>query len=142
MVRLSRVLYGLVFVGLIVSGLIVFISDGVVQYAPADYNETQLETFNKMTELNNNLESFEQTNSSVDSDSNNDVLGSLFTNAYQSAQILKNSGSILTSMINDGVDALPLGGFGSVLKTSLGTLILIAISVALFLGFIIKSGRE
>ena len=142
MVQLHKILIGIIVVGLISSGLVMFISSGVNTYAPSGYSESDLASFNKMSELNDQMKTFEDESNEVSSKEGVlDILGSYFTNMYQAAKTLKSSNDVLSSMINDGVDKLPLGGFGVILKTGLVSIVMITIFVGIFLAFITKSER-
>lgn len=141
--KLHMILIGAVILSLIATGLAVFISSGTESYTLSGYDNDSLETFNRMSELNSKVESFNTDSGVVGSDSNDDKLGSLFTSTYQSASVLKDSVGILNSMSNDGIDNVKiLGGFGKPLKTALGAIITIAIFVGIFMAFITKSERN
>lgn len=140
--QLHKVLWGIILVGLAISGIIVFLSSGVDRYGVSDYDNESLETFNAMSELSGYVEEYDETTDEVDPESTADILGSFFTSAYKSAKTLKKSGDVLVTMADEGVDnANILGGWGSSLKTGLIALILIGLTVGIFLHFITKSER-
>ena len=141
--QLNKILIGIVLLGLISTGLVVFISSGTDTYTLSGYNESSLTTFNKMSELNEKVETFNSDSGAVGTDSDDDKLGSLFTSMFQSAGVLKDSTSILNDMADDGIDNVNiLGGFGQVLKTAIGSIILITIFIGIFMHFITKSERN
>lgn len=141
--QLNRILIGMVVLGLISTGLVIFISGAVDTYGVSDYDNSSLESFNQMTELSNQVEDFNEDSGKVDSDSNDDKLGSLFTSTYQSASVIKRSVNILTNMISEGIGNVTiLGGFGQPLKVGLSMIVLIAIFIGIFMHFITKSERN
>lgn len=141
--KLYEILIGLVIIGLIATGLTVFISSGTEVYDLNGYDNSSLETFNRMSELNTKVQTFNNGSGTVDSESNDDKLGSLFTSMYQSAGVLKDSVGILNSMVNDGIDNVTiLGGFGQTLKIALGAIVTIALFIGIFMAFITKSERN
>lgn len=141
--KLYMILIGIVALGLMASGLAVFISSGSDSYSLSGYDNDSLDTFNKMSDLNTKVESFNTDSGVVGSDSDDDKLGSLFTSTYQSASVLKDSVGILNSMADDGVSNVKvLGGFGKPLKTALGAMITIALFIGVFMAFITKSERN
>jgi hypothetical protein len=140
--KLHEILIGMVLMGIISSGLILFISGGVSVYSVTDYDNSTLESFNKINELQADVEVFSADQTSVDEKDYSDILGGLFSSAYTAAKILGNSADILGSIISSGIDNIPIGaGFKAVLKNGLGLIALIAISVGILLAFITKSER-
>ena len=139
--KLHQILIGVIIVGLIVTGLIGFISNANSVYAPNTYNESDLDSFNRMSEVNLLVEQFNGNDTEIP-EGTDDLLGGIFTASYKSAGVLKGSANTLISMADDGVDNLNLaGGWGGYLKAGLGGIIMIAIVVGIFLHFITKSER-
>ena len=137
------ILIGIFIIGLISSGLAIFISSGAGTYTLSGYDNDSLDSFNKMTELNSKIESYNNDSGTVGSDSGDDKLGSLFTSTYQSASTLKDSIGIFGSMINDGIGNVKiLGGYGEILKKGLIGILLTAILIGIFMAFITKSERN
>jgi len=145
--NLHKILIGIMLVGIIVSGLIVFLNDGTTRYVVADYNESNLESFNSITnedisitplieDYNNNSDP------SVNKDNIGDILGGFFTSIYTSAKVLGQSGEIVGQMANDasGQSSI-LGSWGKTFFSGLKIIVIILISVGIFLAFVVKSER-
>lgn len=151
MIQLHKFLIGLVFVGIIVAGMMSFISSGVTTYAPDDYNNETFESFNKLSELSAQMEEFKGEEKNTTISSTNffdeltqpfDIVGNFFTGMYQSAKVFMASTDLMTTMIDESVTAVPVGdGFGKVLKTGFSLIVLIIVFVGIFLAFVTKSER-
>lgn len=139
--QLTNILVGLIIVGFFAVGIASFYSGGAVEYSKNVDDLTFNSTFNKMNELNSNIQTFENT-SNVETDSGiSDILGSFFTDMYQSARILKNSGSVVSDMSDSAMEVLPEGTNKETLKVAVGAILLVLISVGIFLHFVTKSER-
>ena len=154
MAQLHKFLIGLVFVGMIVAGITIFMSSGMKAYTPSetDMSYTQFNvSFNKLQNLSTQMETFkgEEQNTSVTTNTffetvtqPFDIVGRFFTGMYQSAKVFMASTDLVSSMIDDSVNTLPVGNaFSGVLKTGLSLIVLIFIFVGIFLAFVTKSER-
>jgi len=140
--KLHEILIGVVIVGLISSGLIVWLSSGTTVYSPDGFNESTFDSFNKMNEINSQVETYNNNSGTVEKNSFADRLGALFTSSYQSAQVMKNSADVLNDMTNDGLSNVGIfGGFGNTLKVAIGSLIFIVVFIGIFFHFVTKSDR-
>ncbi len=141
--QLHKILLTLVVVGMIITGLIVFMSDAVNVYEPTGYNESDLDSLNKLSTIQSDMNVFEADSTGIGEDEKEDILGGFFKSAYQSAQVLKGSVSVASSMTEEAIDANSqhLGGMGDILKSGLQLMILIIILIGIFLAFITKSNR-
>lgn len=142
--QLYKILIGIFILAIIASGISIFMSNGVETYQTTGYDNTTFDSYNKMSDLNDKLEIYNSESGTVDSDSKDDKLGSLFTSVYQSAGVLKDSVGIFKSMISDGIDNMSpvLGGMGSILKIALTGIVFVAIIIGIFMHFITKSERN
>jgi hypothetical protein len=139
---LHKILIGLVIIGLITTGLTIFISDSASHYKPGDFNESNLELYNSMEDLSSMMGDYTENDSLVDPESTDDKLGSLFTSSYQSAQVLKKSTTVMKEMTEESIgNNQLLGGFGKILSNGIIIIIGIAISVGIFLNFVTRSNR-
>lgn len=139
--QLHSILIGLIIVGFFAVGVASFYSLGSVEYNTNIDDLTFNSTFNKMNELNTNIQSFDNS-SNVETDTGiSDILGSFFTGMYQSARTLKNSISVMDDMTDAGLEELPVGSNAGTLKTAIGAIIIVLISVGIFLHFVTKSER-
>jgi len=140
--KLHQIMIGLVLIGMLASGLTIFISDAGSYYAPGDFDEENMQTYDSMSNLSYMMEGYEENSSKVNPESTDDLLGSLFTSSYQSAQTLKQSSGVMKNMVDDSIGNNELlGGFAPILRNGLIIIIGIAISVGIFLHFITKSNR-
>lgn len=143
MIQLHKYLFGLVIVGLIAAGIAAFMSSGSSTYTPGDYNSSEIESFQKMEELNVHLNNTRSGLSEVGTESGvTDILGSFFTNAYQTALTLTKSFDLADTMVSEGVEQVPLeNNYGRAVKIALSSLLIIVVFIAIFLAFITKSNR-
>jgi hypothetical protein len=134
----------------IVTGLFIFISDGITQYgvtAPEGYNESFSKITNTQIDLINNLNATYDDLNNVDSSTtgstgNTDFLGFFFNAGYTGARTATGSITGVNTMIDVAIGGLPLGSYGAVLKTLFLTAIVVVVIIGILLNFIIKSGRE
>lgn len=142
MLQLHKILIGLVIVGFFAVAITTFLSSGAVTYGKSTENTTMFnETFNKMTDLNTQIESFkEQESQEVDS-SISDIVGGFFSNMYQSAKVLRGSVEVVGDMTDSTMDVLPAGSNASYLKTATVMIMTIVIFIGIFLAFVTGSER-
>jgi hypothetical protein len=139
--QLHSILIGLIIVGFFAVGVASFYSLGSVEYNTNVDDITFNSTFNKMNELNSNIQSFDNSSNVETNTGIADILGSFFTSMYQSARTLKNSMSVMDDMTDAGLEELPVGSNAGTLKTAIGAIIIVLISVGIFLHFVTKSER-
>lgn len=143
--RLTNMLIGVIFVGLLISGMAIFLTGAADTYGgdTDDINDNFTAVFvNESRSTTSKLETARGDLTSVQEDKTLlDRLGSFFRSGYDSAKALINSVDSLTRLINKSVQQIPfLGAFGTTLATSLSIMVLIII-VGIFLHFLIKSER-
>jgi len=143
MLQLHKILIGMVLVGVIMTGMMLFISGGQDYYSMTDYDNDTFSAFNQLNELQDDIETFDSDESSVKSDSSLlDILGNFFTTMYTSAKVFKGSVDVMGAMADDGIDQLPVtSAYSTMLKTALFLIFGIVISVGIFLAFVTKSER-
>ena len=143
MLQLHKILISFIVVGVIMTGMMLFISSGSEYYSTNDYDNDSFSSFNQLTELQNMTQGFESEETDVNADEGLlDVLGSFFTKMYQSAKVFKGSANVMTGAADDGIDKLPVGStFSTLLKTAVSLIFIIIISVGIFLAFVTKSER-
>lgn len=143
MVQISKILIGMVFVTLVVTGMVLFLAGGVSTYNPTGYNDS---SFNKITdsfsEINEITNETKDKIDEVKSDDNIlDRIGVFFSGGYSAVKVVAKSYDTLGDMTDVAVDELPLGAYGSTIKLAVGVIILIVIFVMILLHFLIKSDR-
>jgi hypothetical protein len=144
-VKLSSVLVGISLLILISIGVMLFISDGVDTYSPANlntgWNSSFVEMQDNLDELTTIGANVNETLQSTDSNSNifNDFLGFFFGKGYQAAKVLVN-GVKLNGVIVDAAseNIFGLTGFGSTIA-SVGLLLIFIFIILLLLHFVVKS---
>lgn len=143
MLQLHKILIGMILVGVIMTGMMLFISGGTGYYEMDDYDNETFSSFNQLSELQDDVETFDSEDKDfVNEDGLLDILGNFFTKMYQSAKIFKGSADVMTSMSDDGIDRLPVGStFGTMLKVAVNLIFIIIITVGIFLAFVTKSER-
>jgi len=143
MIQISKILIGMVFVTLVVSGMVLYIGGGATTYANNNYNDTG---FNRITESFNDIENttseVKDKMDEVKADDNIlDRIGVFFSGGYTAVKIVGKSYNTLGDMTDVAVDELPLGTYGSTIKLAVGVIILIVIFIMILLHFLIKSDR-
>jgi|GEM_PF-3226457 len=143
MLQLHKIIIGMVLVGVIMTGMMLFISSGQDYYTMNDYDNETFSSFDQLTELQDDIQGFDTEETDVKGDSGlTDILGNFFTNMYTSAKVFKGSTDVLTSMSDEGLSELPVGStYSSMLKTALNLIFITIISVGIFLAFVTKSER-
>lgn len=142
MLQLHKILIGLVLVGMIATGFVLFLNEGVQSYNSSTYDNSSLQSFNMLDNLSEDIDQFNEKEEGIATeDSILDILGSFFTNMYQSAKVFKSSVDVMDNMVDSSLETVPTGTYGSVLKTGLGLIAMIAIFVGIFLAFVTKSER-
>lgn len=143
MVQISKIILGMIFVSLIVTGLVLYFAGGVNQYSPSGYNNSSLnelrESFDEIATMANETKTKMD---SVQADDNIlDRIGVMFTGGYTAAKTIGKSYDTLNTMTDTAVDELPLGEYGSTIKIMLGVAIVVVIFIMILLHFLIKSDR-
>ena len=140
--QLNRIFVGLIIVGFLAVGIASFLSIGATTY---NINESQSiefnNTFNKMNELSSQIEQFKDDETKKTDSTVFDVLGSFFTNMYQSAKVLRNSVGVMSDMADGTIEQLPTGTNSGVLKSAIGLIVIVIIFIGIFLHFVTKSER-
>jgi hypothetical protein len=134
---------GFVLVGVIMSGMMIFIAGGETYYSMNDYDNDTFSSFDKLIELDKQVKTFDDKGDDVNSDSSLlDVLGNFFTNMFTASKTFKASADVMTDFVDDGVGKLPIGDtFSATLKSGLVLIFMIILSVGIFLAFVTKSER-
>lgn len=134
---MTSFIIGMIFVSLVAAGLGVFMSSMNDTYTRSDYNETDLETFDKMKELSNLSEQMrDETKIKTDSGVL-DVIGSYFKSAYQALRTSASSVSLFTSMANDAGEESGIHNV-RIITTALITVVLIALFVGVLISAMVK----
>lgn len=144
--KLSQIIMSVLLLGLIVSGLGIYIF-GLGSIYNNDTDDLEDEFVQKFQEesarTTNRLESARQDLANVEEDRTVlDRLASFFRSGYDTALTLLDSFKSINRMINLTISKVPfIEGFGSQVTSVLSMLALIVLIVGVFLHFLIKSER-
>lgn len=143
MLQLHKILINMVLVGVIMTGMTLFMLGGSSYYSTTDYDNSSFTGFDRLDNLENLTREFDSDDAdAVNEDGLLDILGNFFTKMYASAKVFKESSNLLYDMTDDGVSQLPVGNtFSRMLKVALNIIFIILISVGIFLAFVTKSER-
>lgn len=145
MVRLTNIIISVLLLALVVTGMSNFLGGLSTQYRSDDnLNDTFTQVFvNESAKTEELMSEAEKQMLTVEDDSGVlDRLASFFRGGYDAAKALFNSFSSITRIINHSIREIPfLGGFGSVLNSTLTSIALVILLVGILLHFLIKSDR-
>lgn len=144
MTRLTNIITSVLLLGLIVSGIGIYLGGLATTYGN-EYDEdgfTQ-EFMNRSRSTSAIIEEAEQKMLLVEEDSGVlDRLASFFRGGYDAAKGLFRAFTDVRFIISHSLNKLPfLGGFGSILITTLTSIALVIVVVGILLHFLIKSDR-
>jgi hypothetical protein len=142
---LHKLLIGTLLVGLVVSGLMLFLSGGVTTYGMTDYNNTSMSkvssAFTDIQDATNATQEKLMRLQTQEGDQNK--LDLFFTQAYDGAKTIGASMSALFTITDAGLsDTTPgLGVFGGTMKLYFMLMILIVFIIGFLMYFIIGKDR-
>lgn len=122
--RITTLLIGILFVGLLASGFGIFISDlnnlstDYTTYESVSYDNSSLDKYNKLSEIQNLTGQISDNvqDAQPGTESEQDVVGSFFTNAYTSVKTFFQSATYTFTLSNSAIgDAANSVGGNSVL---------------------------
>lgn len=135
MAQITKMLMGVVLMGLVVGAFVNLYSGGIDSYNVTDYDNTTAETFtNELNSISNSTEETKDRLLNLTSNPNFfDKIQAFFGAGYSALKNIGQSFSIFFDLINAGVDSLPIGNdYSNDLKLGLGTLVLLAVIAAFF----------
>lgn len=141
MAKITQILIGMVVVSMVVGLLAIFLTAGSEEYGFDDYNNTEITTFNKMTELADlsNETRVEESKFSSEGEGAPDILGSIFNNGYKVLRVTTSSIDIANSIVSESLDSVGLGsGVKNLLKLGIMTMIVIVIIIGIIIAAIVK----
>lgn len=147
MVEMHKILLGVLFTTIIVLGVVLFYTDGILVYSPVSSNNLSVlnssmnQRFNELNELSNktasNLQSITNPESSLV-----DKVGAFFSSGYDSLKLVTGSFNVLDDMVGSSADQLGVGGsYIRTVRVMLPVAILIIIFIGIVLQALIKSDR-
>ena len=138
MAKISGFIIGLILVSGIMGLLGLVVTNISVTYN-VDYDQTDIDSYTKIQELNNLTQDIQDEADKIKSKSGLlDILGDFFSQGYKALKLSYKSVDVFTSMTDASIDKLHMGAGGSILKTMLVTITLIALIIAVLLAAIVK----
>ena len=123
---IRNLIYGLGIGSFIIVVIMLALVDSNDNYG-SDFDESNLESYNKLQEINNISESIrDNTNTSLSSNPL-DVLGEFFKSGYSSIVLTKTSIDIADDMSSDAIKDANLGESGETFKILIGSLLVVFI---------------
>lgn len=138
MAEIKNLIFGIIVGIFFVTVVIVSLTKGVSDYG-GSFNQSQLEKYNKLGEINNLSEDIRTSTNATQQSSTLDILGDFFKTGYKSVKMTEKSIDIAQDMTNDGVNDMNLGVHANNFKS---TLLLLIIFVVVFGIVAILVGRE
>lgn len=143
--RLSKILIGGLFIGLISLAFMLFLSSGAEEYSTEGYTNSSLERFTSTSKNISTIAQDSEGNLSQTGAINNgfDIFGSFFSNAWTALKSTWNSINVISSLSSDSVNELPAlnSEFRNQLNTFITISVLIVMVIGIFFHFIKTSGR-
>ena len=127
MTKISGFIIALLFVGFFAGVFSLFIGGMSSEYDVSGYNATSFESFNKISELNNDIEDIQENLEKKTPNTPTDLVGAFFSNGYDALQISFRSFGIFNSMSNDALNMANVGPAGIMLKNVLIAVVLISL---------------
>lgn len=152
MTTLTKIIVSQLLVIIVITGAMLFMSDGIAQYSPSvpsTYNQSLIKIQNISDTINRAAQNASQ-KLRIDSSGNDparsiDFLGFFFNAGYTAANAIKAGVESLRVFIDITVTETPLGSgdgaFGALVISVLGVGVVIILVVYLILHFVIKSDR-
>ena len=137
--RASTFIISLILIGMIVGIISLSLSEIGNKYTDVTYDQTNMDTYDKMDELydmadetKTSVEDLKETSGALD------ILGSLVSNAVNSAKITFKSFDITDDIISESFKQAPFGQAGSILRQGLATILMVFLVISVFISAIIK----
>jgi len=138
--KISMFIIALILVSLSAGVFGLFMNDVASKYPSAsDYNNNSIDIYNKLADIQADTKDIQNATLGIKERVGiTDIVGNYITGAYAALKITFRSFNIFTSLSNHAFSALPLGPAGSMINSSLTTIVLILIVVSIALGALIK----
>lgn len=138
--KITNFLIGIVLSSFIVVSMTLFMSSVSTTYV-VDYNTSDYETYNKLSEINIQAEEVKNKQEEITEKSGAlDVLGDYFSKGYQAMKLTSSSIDTIDSMADQAIDTADLGASGENLKITIMTIVIILIILGVILSAIVKWG--
>ena len=137
MIKLTNLLIGVIFICAFAGIFGIYMANMSENYG-TDFNESEMEKYNKLAEINNMTNDIKEAESNIETSSSvTDLLGDMFNKGYQAITITRTSMSIMGDMANDGIEDLGVEG-ANLWKTAITTAIIVLIVIGVIIAIIVK----
>ena len=135
--KISGFIIALVLVGLFSGVYGLYFSEIAAKYGVTTYDNSSLETYNKLTEMNSLSESIKNNTRSITTKSGvTDIVGDFFASAYGVVKLTLSSLDTGTSIVNQAANDAQLGTSADLFKTA-GIVIMIVFICLAAIGLVI-----
>lgn len=140
MVKISSFIIGAILCSLFVTVFSVFIADSYTAYAPSQYDNTSLATFDKLEQLNDLTQDIQHNTTDITQENGIlDVVGGFFSSGYKSLKVATGSITTVTAMSDDAFEIMGQHSSSTdLIKTALISILLISIFIGVILSAIMK----
>lgn len=141
--KITNLIIGLVIIGFIFTGFMLFVSDSVIQAGEVTFTKDSYKdnsTYNKIQEINELNQQIKDQGETEVEQSTADILGSYFKQGYSAFRITLSSGSLATEMVSGASQDIDLAGDQTYFWTMLTTIIMIIVIFGIIIYTVI--GRE
>lgn len=137
--KISTFIIALILISLTVAVFGTFWANVNTYYPSTSYDNTSLESMNKLETLRNLTEDSKSQSENIagQSGENIDVIGSFFSSGYKALKITGASFDIFNSMTDEAVEKTGIEGIG-IFKTALVLIVVVLIFIAIFVGIVVK----
>lgn len=132
--QLTTFLISFLIIGSVVAGLGIVFAGFSEEYG-MNYDNTTLDSYNQMKEINEISEDMNEKASGYEQSSFTDVIGAYITQGYDTVVITFKSMSLFGTMANEGVDSLNAGPMAANLRVVL----IASISIIVILGIVVAA---
>lgn len=139
MAKISDFMISIVIVCAVITMIMLVLTDGTQQYAVTYDNSSFSGLANKQAQLYNLTQNLSNQTSSITSQNSVfDILGSLASQGYLAVKSTFVSIDLFTSMTSESFGEINLGPLGSILQSTIITIVLIIIIVGIVIALIVK----
>lgn len=138
MAEIKNLIFGLLVAIFFITVIVIGASNSVEEMG-VNFNESQLQKYNKLASINNMSEDLRSSSNITQQSSVIDILGDFFKTGYKSIIITEQSIDITTEMANNGIDDADIGENSKNFK---GLVILSIVLIVVFAIIGILVGKE
>jgi hypothetical protein len=141
MVKVSWFIIGTLIGSLAIVLFSLLLADVNEAHSPSTYDNSSLETLNKIQDLKQDSEEIKDATTTIEQDpSILDVIGGFFKSGFSALKTAGKSFSVFNSMAESANDDLPLGDGKKQIYDTLITIVIVLLFIGVFLAAILKWG--